>query len=66
MGPHKDPQGTLEGLKSSSNVKEKVQGLLNQLAILPGLEDMHKPNFDYLLECDPNAVIFCTPHPHLA
>jgi len=39
---------SLEGLNSSSEVKEKVQALLNERAILPRLEDMHKLSFVYL------------------
>ena len=65
MGPHQQPQGTLEGLNSSSKVNEKVQPLLNQLAIPLGLEDMHKPSFVYLLMGDPDGVISCTSHRHL-
>ena len=66
MGPHQEPQSTWEGLNSSSKVKEKVQALLSQLAVLPRLEDMHKPAFVYLLEGDPDGVISYTPHPLLA
>jgi len=64
MGPHHEPQDTLGGSKSSSNVKEKVQALLSQLSILHGLNSMHKPGFIYLLEHDPDGVISCTSHPY--
>jgi len=64
MGPHQEPQDTLGGSNFSSNVKEKVQALLHQLAVMPGLNFMHKPDFIYLLEDDPDRVISCTPHPH--
>jgi len=43
MGPHQQPQDTLGGSNFSSNVKEKVQALLHQLAILPGLNSIYKP-----------------------
>jgi len=66
MGPHQKPQGTLEGLSSNSNVEEEVQTLLSQLTILPGLREMHKLGFIYLLERDPNRENSCTPLPHLA
>ena len=52
MGPYQDPQGSPEGSSSSSKVKEKVLAWLDQLAVLPGLRDMHKPNFIYLLKGD--------------
>ena len=64
-GPHEKPQDSLEGSSSSPKVKEKVLPLLDQLAILPRLRDMHKPNFVSLLEGDPEGIISCTPHPHL-
>jgi len=66
MEPYHEPQGSSKGLISSSKVKEKVLTLLNQLAVLPGLRDMHKPDFVYLLEGDLDGVISCTPHPHLS
>jgi len=49
MGPYHDPQGCIKGSSSSPKVKEKVQALLNQLTVLPGFRDMHKPSFVYLL-----------------
>jgi len=62
MGPRQDPQDTLGGSNFSSNVKEKVQALVHQLAVLPGLNYLHKPGFVYLLEDDHDGVISCTPH----
>ena len=66
MGPHQEPQDTLGGSKFSSNIKEKAQALLHQLAALLRLNSTHKPGFVDLLEDDPDWVIFCTPHPHSA
>ena len=66
MRPHHEPQDTLEGSNSSSKVKEKVQALLDQLVVLSELNSMHKPGFVYLLEGDPDGVISCMLHPHLA
>jgi len=54
------------GSNSSSKVKEKVQALLHQLVVLPGLNSIHKPGFVYLLESDPDGVISYMPHPHSA
>ena len=71
-GPRQEPQDILEGTSLSSKDKEKVLALLDQLAILPELRDMHKPDFMYLLEVvyllegDLEGIISCTPHPHLA
>ena len=48
----------LGGSTFSSHVKEKVQALLNQLSILPGYSSMRKPGFVYLLEGDPEGIIF--------
>ena len=66
MGPHQDPQDTLRGSNLSSKVKQKVQALIDQLAILPGLKDMHKPGIIYLLDGNSDGEISCTSHPHLA
>ena len=66
VGPHQEHQDTFGGSDSNSKVKENVQALIDQLAILPRLKDMHKPDFVYLLEGDPDCVISCAPHPHLA
>jgi len=66
MEPHAGPQGSLRSPSSSSKVKEKVQALIDQLAVLPGSSSMHKPDFAYLLEGDLCGVISCTPHPNLA
>ena len=63
-GPHQEVQASLEGSSSSSKVK--VLALFDQLAVLPGLRDMHKPGFDYLLEGDLERVISYAPHLHLA
>ena len=61
-----EPLASLEGSSLSSKVKEKVLALLDQLAVLPRLRDMHKPNFIYILEGDPNRIISYMLHPHLA
>jgi len=61
MKPHQEPQGTLGESSSSFKFKEKVQALLNQLIILPGLRDMHKPYFVYLLEGNPKGVFSACP-----
>ena len=66
MRPHQEPRDTLGRSNFSSNVREKVQALLHQLAVLPRLNSMHKPNFVNLLEDDPDGVISCASHPHLA
>jgi len=65
MGPYHEPQGSAKSSSSSSKVKKKVLALLDQLTILPGLRDMHKPGFVYLLEGNPEGVISYTPDPHL-
>jgi len=65
-GPHQEPQDNLEGSSSSFNAKEKILALLDQLVLLPGLRYMHRPDFIYLLEGDPEGIISYTPHPHLA
>jgi len=49
-GFHQEPQEIPKGLSSISKVKDKVLALLNQLSVLPGLRNMHKPGFIYLLE----------------
>jgi len=54
MGPHQEPQDTLGGSKFSSNIKEKAQALLHQLAALLRLNSTHKPGFVDLLEDDPD------------
>ena len=59
--PYHEPQGSPEGSIPYSKAKEKVQTLLSQLAILPGLRDMHKRSFVYLLEGDPKGVISYAP-----
>jgi len=61
MGSHQEPQDTWGGSNFSSNVKEKVQALLHQLSILPGLNSMPKPSFVYPSEDNSDGVIFCTP-----
>jgi len=66
MEPHQEPQGSTRSSSPTSKVNEKVQSLIDQLAVLPGSTSMHKPSFVYLLEGDPDGVISCTPHPHLA
>ena len=43
MGPHQEPQDTFGGLKSSSKVKEKVQALIDQFVVLPGLKTCTSP-----------------------
>jgi len=47
MEPHQESQGSPS---PSSKVKQKVQALIDQLAILLGSTSMHKPSFVYLLE----------------
>ena len=66
MGYVQEPQDMLGGLNFSPKVKEQVRALFTQTAILPGYTSMHKPSFVYLLEGDPEGIISCTPHPHLA
>jgi len=61
MRPAQEPQDMLGWSNFSSNGKEKVQALLNQLPLLPGHSSMHKPGFVYLLEGDPEGIISCTP-----
>jgi len=62
MEPYHEPQGNQEGSSSSSEVKERVLTLLDQLAVQPWLRDMHKSDFVYLLEGNPDGIISCTPH----
>jgi len=66
MEPHQEPQGSPRSLIPSSKVKERVQVLIDQLAVLSGSTSMHKPDFVNLLEGDPGGIISSTPHPHLA
>ena len=66
MVPHQEPQDTLGGSNSSSMVKDKVQALIDQLVVLLGLKDMHKPYFIYLLEGDLDGIISCMLYRHLA
>jgi len=66
MESHQEPQGSSRSPSPSSKVKERVQALIDQLVVLPRPTSMHKPDFVYLLDRDPDGVISCTPHPHLA
>ena len=66
MEPHAGPQGSPRSLSSSSKVKEKVQALIDQLAVLPRSSAVHKPGFVHLLEGYPDGVISCMPHPNLS
>ena len=63
MGTDEEPQNMLGRSNFSSNIKEKVKALLAQLPIPPGYSSMPKPDFVYLLEGDPEAIISCTHHP---
>ena len=62
MGPIEEPQDMLGGLNFSPKVKKQVQALLTKSPILPGYSSMHKPDFVYLLEGDPEGIISCTHH----
>jgi len=64
--PGQEPQGSPRSPRPSSKVKENIQALIDQLAVLPRSTSMHKPDFVYLLEGDPDGLISCTPHLHLA
>ena len=64
--PHHEPQGSPISLSIRSQVKEMVQALLHQLSDPPGYSPTYKPDFVYLLEGDPEGVIFCTSHSHQA
>jgi len=66
MEPHQEPQGSLRSPSPSSKLKEKVQALIDQLVILRESTSIHKLGFVYLLEGDPDGVISCMSHPHLA
>ena len=62
MEPHHEAQGSPRSLSICSQVKEMVQAFLHQHSDPPGYSPMHKPDFVYLLEGDPDGVISCTPH----
>jgi len=62
MEPHHKPQGSPRSPRLCSKVKQKVQALIHQLSASPGYSSMHKPDFVYLLEGEPEGVISCTPH----
>ena len=62
MEPHQEPQDSPRSLSICSQVKEMVQAFLHQQSEPTGYSAIHKPGFVYLLEGDPEGVIFCTPH----
>jgi len=66
MEPRQEPQGSPRSPSPSSKVKEKVQALIDQLAVLPESTSMHKSGFICLLEGDLEGAISCTSHLHLA
>ena len=64
MEPHQEMQGNPRSQCPSSKVKERVQALIDRLAVLPGSTFMHKPGLVHLLKGGPNGVISYMPHPH--
>jgi len=55
MESHLEPQGRLGSPILCSKVKEKVQALIHQLSATPGVSSMHKSDFVYLLEGEPEG-----------
>ena len=55
--PFQKPQDSQWGLSSSSKVKDRALALLDQLSVSPRLRSLHKLDFVYLLEGDPDGII---------
>ena len=61
------PGNFIKSLKTVQRVKLKLQGrvkvlgLIDQLSAQPSLGDMHKPNFVYLVEGNPEEIISYKP-----